>query len=196
MTDTYPFAPDYCVMAAYEITDMDVDDFNDELALFAEHHGQRGVVLGYLLLWVRVGLPQRLNTLGLDAVSSLLHADSLLSYMTSVGMGLTQGELHNIFPEFGRNHALLALSREVIEKVAHGLELLSGRVDAKLEEERYFDGEELWECMNEFDEAAQAIGRGIRDSLEFNPFHIPDYAKRAMLAVGALQQDDDNDKNI
>lgn len=174
MTDI--FNRDYHPVNAHEIEEVEFDDFNLFLEAMGTKYGERGAGYAHVVLWTRMGIPQRLNALGLDECSAVIYADCMLSRLMSNIFGLTQGQLHEVFTEFGYNELALTLSPEMQGKICYGFELLGSRIEGMALTTP--DGEQLWGYLNDIDEMIDAISNGLRDSLEYNPFYGEEYCTR------------------
>jgi len=172
------FSPLFEVEQACEVYDPCEEEFVEARNDFLLAYGERGIAASYLVLWLRVGLPQRIESFGFDAHSAMLYADSLVSGLIYRGYGMGLSDLANCFPELGRNHAVAALSVDALDSLIKGCELLANVIEENMGDS-YLSGEEVFEISKKFDQAVAALGNCIADSAPQRVYGLVDYYIRA-----------------
>lgn len=168
---------DYIVGENELIEDIEIEDFNEYLDSLLVDYGQRGVLTGYLLLWTRMGIPQRLYLLGFDETTSLHYSDTLLNLMLVNVVGHSQEQLHCIFPELPLNHICLVFSTTLLEKLNQGMEMVGNRIEDMMDEETSAD--QLWDNMLELEATVESISHIVADTV-MDHYCIPDYYIRVV----------------
>lgn len=163
-----PFDPNFSVPEAYRISDPSLDEYQAFHQVMMNKLGDEGGThFAQMILWVRVGLPQRLEALGFDPSTCIMLSNSLMNYMLLEIDDITQGDLSEIVA-VPPNAAGMTLSNEVLGKLNYGFELIAGRVEymALLP----MDGERLWDTIKELVDVAKSIGQGLLSSMTAHPY--------------------------